>query len=288
MLTTITPFWQRPEMLRCWFPAVAGATFGNLKHLIFFVGEPIPDWVQKEYGCDPRFHLISQMGDVPGDLSIGHYHNLGARLACTEWIMKMDVDTLPNVHYFRELLPMLSRAGGREWFNGGMVYVDEAPTHTYLSAHQMPLSEKTYRHIMANRSSLCGRLSHGPAATNFICRTSEYLKLGGCDERFRGYGWEDYQQIYALESHYRGKDPLPGTLNEANVTQRCCREISRPKAHNLWMRNSWLCLLHRCHPASPNRSYKSHEGMLRNRKVLLDFILKARDNKACQTITTTT
>ena len=276
MLTTITPYWGRPTMLRVWLRAVSGATCNGFKHIVIFVGESVPDWVQSQYGEDPRFKLVSFADHTPGHFSIGHYHNMGAFLATTEWMMKMDVDTIPNVQYFQALVGLLNHAQPREWFNGGMMYVSEASSAQYLAAEKMPLKEETYNTIMGNTRLHCGGYFAGPSATNFICRRKEYLELGGSDEKFRGYGWEDYQQIYMLERHFLGRDPLPGPLDESNVTRRCCGEISRIRAHGLWKRNPWLCLLHHWHPASPDTRYKSHMGMIANRKILLDCINQVR------------
>lgn len=263
-------------MLRIWFAAVAGATCNDFRHIVLFVGEPVPDWVQAQYGEDPRFKLVSFPVDTPGHFSIGHYHNMGALLATTEWMMKMDVDTIPNVRYFQELTGLLVTAKPREWFNGGMVYVSEASSAQFLKAEQMPLREEVYNTIMGNTRAHCGGQCFGPSATNFICRRKDYLMLGGSDERFRGYGWEDYQQIYTLEHYFLGRDPLPGDLQESQVTRRCCGEISRPRAHGLWKRNRWLCLLHHWHQASPDTRYKSHAGMIANRKILLQCINQIR------------
>lgn len=273
VLTTITPVWGRPEMLEVWMKAVKGATVPGMKHIVFFVGEPPPDSIKMEYEYDTSFQFVYCPDDVPGEWSIGHYHNLGARLACTEWMMKLDVDALPNVRYFKELLRILEIAGPKDWFNGGMMYVTQNASAALLSAIMMPVSEDLYQTMMHRRHVYFGPMSTGPAATNFICRREVYLKLGGCDERFRGYGWEDYQQIYMLEKHRLGTNPLPGVVTMENVTRRCCREISRRRARELFERSFWLCLLHRWHLSSSNTNYKSHEIMLQNRKILLDYIL---------------
>ena len=274
MLTTITPYWGRPEILKVWLAALKGAHVPGLKHSIAFVGEHVPDWIRKEYAYEPDFIFLEFPDAVPGELSIGHYHNRGARLASTEWIMKLDVDALPSVRFFKELIPLLQTAGPKEWFNCGMMMASHHTTNTFLTADKMPLSEDVYRTITTNRLQHCGPTCAGPVATNFICRTKTYLNLGGCDDNFRGYGWEDYQQIYMLERHLLGQSPLPGIINFDNVTKRCCREISRRKARELFRMNSWLCLLHHFHLASPDTKYKSHEIMRRNRQVLLNYILK--------------
>lgn len=275
MLTTITPYWNRPEILKVWMRALKGAHVSGMKHIVAFVGEHIPDWIKREYAYEPDFLFYQYPDDVPGQLSIGHYHNLGALFAPTEWIMKLDVDALPNVRFFKELIPLLQKAGHFEWFNCGMLMASQHTTNTFLTADRMPLSEEAYNTIRLNLLQYCGPACAGPVATNFICRTKTYLALGGCDEDFRGYGWEDYQQIYMLERHQLGnRSPLPGKIDFDNVTRRCCREVSRQKARELFKRNTWLCLLHHFHPASSDTKYKTHETMKRNRQVLLDYILK--------------
>jgi len=279
MLTTITPYWGRPDTLAAWLEAVKHASIPGMKHIVFFIGEPIPDWVQLRYGMDTEFLFVPKLEDKPGDLSIGHYHNLGAKLACTEWMMKLDVDTIPNMGYFRELRNVLRTARATEWFNGGMMYISSTASAQFLSAAAMPLREETYKMIMADRRRYCESRFIGPAATNFICRTGTYLALGGCDSRFRGYGWEDYQQIYALELYQRGKDPLPGVITFENVHRRCCQEISRLKARALLVRNPMLCLFHRYHASSSTPNYKTHEVMHKNRQILLEHVLQSRKER---------
>lgn len=263
ILTTITPYWKRPEQLRIWLECIKGAFNDNVHHLLYVVGdEPLPALPGnlEVVRCPPSNH------------SIAHYHNLGARDAQSEWIMKLDIDALPNVQYFNSLLPVLERAVRREWFNGGMIYVNQMISETRL--RMGPLHWVNYVEIMANRQIVSASSYNLPAATNFICRRQDYLDLGGCPEAFKGYGWEDYAQIYILEHHQQGLCPLPGPVSLQNITQRCRDEISRPKAHELWQKDSALCLLHRWHPRRSDPSYVSHQNA--NRRVLFDYVLRQR------------
>lgn len=276
-LTVITPYWQRPNMLPIWLEAMRGAllrTSPEVRALVMFVGESVPDWVLDNYGRDPLFHFIV-MPDQPGVLSIGHYHNEGAKMAQSEWMMKLDIDTLPNVRYFAELLPILRNARPREWFNGGMIYATVGTSFALLSKDKMPLQEATYAMIMANvrAHSLTGR--HYPQSTNFICWRADYLRLGGCDPGFRGWGWEDYQQIWMLERHWLGRDPLPNRISMSSITQACRDVISRPKAKELLVRNQWLCLIHHYH-AKAGGLYKNPSVSNANRKVLFDYVMRRR------------
>lgn len=266
ILTTVTPYWNRPDMLKGWLEAIRGATHSQVQHWIYFVGEAPPNWWSEAVGDLPVRTI--HRPEPPG-FSIGYYHNLAAITASTEWIMKMDIDVVPNVRYFRQLLQLLHGAQEREWFNGGMVYLSRAATNRLT----FPVSEQTYSGIMAVPRAYTSGNGHEPAGSNFICRRTEYLKLGGCLTAFRGYGWEDYQQLYMLERFRRGQDPLPGHLSVDNVTGRCRDEISRPKAKELHGRDRWLVLLHRWHMTAPN---KTSESMGRNRAILFDYVEKQR------------
>jgi len=272
LLTTVTAFWKRPDMLRDWVRSIKGATNNELHHLIYFVGESPPDWWQEE---TEGANVTAMLRDEAPGLSIGFYHNLGAQQANTEWIMKLDVDSLPHVRYFSELLPILKAAPVGEWFNGGMLYMNKLYSSTVLANSSLPITSEVYQKIMSQRRTYSASSYLLPAATNFICRREDYLILGGCDVWFRGYGWEDYQQIYMLERNQLGKDPLPGSVTVINVTQRCRDEISRRKARQLWERNSWLCLIHKWHASSPDSAY--HASMTQNRKLLFDYIVRSRN-----------
>lgn len=251
-------------MLRLWLKNLRGVSDIQVQHLIYFIDELPPPWFKDE--APPNVEAFSSVAWKKNEHSIGYYHNQGARDATTEWIMKLDVDCFPNCYYFETLLDHLRYTVPTVWYNGGMIYLNRI----YSKLLKIPLDAPAYAWIMENRKTYSAIPYINPAATNFICRRQEYLDLGGCDERFRGYGWEDYQQIYMLEKNQRRTDPLPGEITFKNVTSRCRDEISRPKAKELWMRSSWLCLLHHWHPVNQGTQ------MNHNRQVLLNYILDHR------------
>jgi len=268
MLTTITPYWNRPEQLKIWLQALRGAGNVNVQHLLIVRGtEEIPPDIM-----DVTNLRICKYQEG-GNESIGHFHNIGAELADTEWIMKLDVDCLPHLHYFSSLIPILIAAKRREWFNGGMLYVNEQFSKMHLREDQR-LDQATYNHIMSSRVSASASSYRHPAASNFICRRQDYLDLGGCPSEFKGYGWEDYAQLYMLERYQKQAEPLPGPVTLHNVTQRCRDEISRRKALELWHRDNNLCLLHRWHSGCTDVGYKTEQH--NNRHVLWRYITVKR------------
>lgn len=267
VLTTICPYWGRPEALGVYLEALRGASIPEVRHLVLFAAGD-------QGGVTPpsaQFRFVGIVG--PPNCSIGYFHDKGVEMAETEWVMKSDVDVLPNVRYYRELLPILQSAEPREWFNGGYLYLKRGFSESSLVENFMPIEEEDYKFVMENKPLLSDKPYREPAGSNFVCRREEYLKLGGSDPRFRGWGWEDYQQLYMLDAYFRGDDPLPGPVNDVNVTQRCRDEISRLRASQLLARNPWLCLLHKWHAATKGDYKRDSEA---NRSVLLDYILRRR------------
>ena len=254
-------------MLDVWLEAVRCSTTEGVEHILFFVGEPPPAIPNPP----PRLRVLSV--SKPSPFSIGHCHNAGARLANTEWIMKIDIDTIPCLMFFRELKKALEQAGPREWFNCGMVYFKRAFSESLLTKSRMPLGSAFHHMVCQNLRTYSAGGYYLPSATNFICRAQDYLDLGGCDPRFDGYGWEDYQQIYMLERYQQAKDPLPGDVNIHNVTQRCRDEISRRKAREMFQMNEAFCLFHRWHSPSP----KNPQSISKNRQILLEWIEESRN-----------
>lgn len=268
ILTTLTPYWDRENVLRVFLKALSGASHPRVRHLIMVPG------IKKPLSSLPNYVKWALFSGIkPGTVSIGWFHNIGAEFfGETEWIMKLDVDAIPNNNYFHSLIPILEKAGPREWFNGGMIYADEATSKMYLGELDMPIDTCKY-------NLLKDHIAGPPRATNFICRRKDYLALGGCDDRFRGHSWEDYQQIYMLEHYQRGKDPLPGPITLKNVTQRCRDEISKPKALELYKRDTMLSLIHRWHPVNRVPPYHDPAQKERNRQLLFEYITKKRDEK---------
>ena len=269
ILTTITPCWGRKDILTRWLQCLEFARDPRVSHLVIFVGEPVPDWVGDRYKSDPCFRFVSFPQDVPGQLSIGHYHNWASKECDTEWIMKLDVDALPNEFYFTALVPLLVQAEVREWFNGGMLYLTPSLTSSLFQTRSS-VTPEFYGAVLEDLKNST-ETPHSPAASNFICRRQDYLNLGGCDPRFRGYGWEDYQQLYMLERHRLGKCPFERNIHLRNITQRCRDELSRRKAQQLWQHSKWLCLLHHWHPKLHSGNYRSSANIENNRRVLFDY-----------------
>lgn len=244
LLTTITPYWGRPEQLERWTVAIKASAIPEVRNALY---------------------------KIKGN--IGEIHNLGAKECGTEWMMKLDVDCLTNTEFFRELIPVLQSAKPREWFNCGMLMLDKADSERYCNTAYLPHDDGKYRKILQVLLEKGGIKAVTPVSTQFICRTDDYLRLGGCLPAFKGWGWEDYQQIYMLEKFQQGRDPLAGeTVTLQNVTRLCRDLISRPKAIQLTQKSPFLALFHHWHPPAE----KNQRQVDRNRIILYDYIVRQR------------
>lgn len=255
-LTTITPVWSRWNVFQTWRQNLEAAHVEGLKHMVFCPGQPKADLPK----AGEHFQFLTQ--GEPGD-SIGSFHDQGAYLAESEWVMKLDLDAMVNPSYFWELLKVLKTAKPREWFNGGMLYVNQAYSLAYLDD---PVTLQGYNYLM-NKRAVVASFAGTLGGSNFICRREDYLGMGGCSSQFKGWGWEDYQQTFGLEARFLGRSPLPGgTLTTANVTGICRDLITRPKAARLLTHSPYLSLLHRHHEPASRRNSQA------NKQVLLNFI----------------
>lgn len=277
LLTTVTPYWGRPEALLSFLTHLVRAQHARVVHLIYFIGENPPSWFEDVIG-DAAIGAVC-IDERPGK-SIGHWHNEGFKLADTQWVMKLDCDAVPHTTYFNALIPLLEPSQARTWFNGGMMYLNQHYSKVYLGHNSKALEAKEVLFIVKNPHTFIYPQSSYflPQASNFICRRDEYLKLGGCDVRFQGWGWEDYQQLYMLEHALLGRCPLPSPITLQNVTQRCRDTIGRKKARDLILLEPSLCLLHRWHAQPPIvDAYKVNEH--KNRQVLFDYVTRKRSGR---------
>ncbi|QDP54873.1 MAG: putative glycosyltransferase like family 2 [Prokaryotic dsDNA virus sp.] len=243
------------------------------RHIVYLVGpNTLPNALIEEMS-KRNFLFLSSEQEYR---SIGHYHNEGFNRAETDWVMKLDVDALPHEEYFQAMLDRIIHAEHREWFNGGMLYLHRGASAGMLQLDQLPITRDRHHYIARNIKQFSSSSYQLPAATNFACRKKDYFSFGGTDDRFRGWGWEDYMVIYMLERLWRGVDPLAGEVNFHNVTRRCRDEIGRPRSAELYRRDDRLALLHHWHPVSKDPKYKNEEQSNRNKQILLERILNSR------------
>lgn len=251
-LITITPFKERWDMLPLWIQSIKNSPFHHLlvtPHPLAMFNPVCPRLINSPQLSSRLTVVRAEVGEGPDDFSIGLYHNEGARVAKEmgfEWMMKWDVDAIPFPSFWEALQHRLKTL--QTWTNLGFVYMTKFTSEKFaLEYWDERIRAQLEKWLKSNLPSTTSD-DHLPAASQFVCRVEDYLELGGCLPAFKGYGWEDYQQIYMLARHYHRQPLFPlKTITPENVTQ-LMKEYTREIARKEWEDSGKeLILFHRWH-----------------------------------------
>jgi GT2 family glycosyltransferase len=163
--------------------------------------------------------------DYKGGFCLPMAHNDAARKASSELLLFMDNDVVPN----REIIEWLLETdrNGRKW---GWPYHNYCPLTP--EATERFLSGTTGADFTINKADYGGyhMLDFGGAC--WMVEKQLYWKVGGQDEKFRGWGWEDTCLFHMLKTF--GGPPFIAPS---------------------------ISLFHLCHPHLPNPEVNPNEAL---------------------------
>ena len=138
------------------------------------LGKQLPEW--------------ARLVRTPSNLGRGGAVNLGAASACGEFLLILDCDCMPlDPDFLQRHLDEITE--GADASVGNIVGHDEGFWGKYQSA-------AATRRAAAARSD--GAI-HAMTTANIMLRTDAFRSIGGFDERFRHYGFEDRDFLLRLE-----------------------------------------------------------------------------------------
>lgn len=287
-LTTVTPYYERPQSLKALLSWLKRTHEHEQLPVRYFIVCPYSMEQEKEHillhfaeelqAQDKRFVFLFPRVGERYLFSIGEWHNYGIARADSKWVMKLDCDVVGSSSFFVSLCNMLKHNGDearRKWFNVGFFNLLRSVTATYDAHAGNEAAQENILNMVNGQPEGCTLAPHYPVASQFVCTKEAYMSFGGCSRKFRGYGWEDYQQLYDLARWSNGgKRVFPFEKIAYNTVAVLCRDkISRTMSRELWEQDRRLCLFHRWHDTHNNpKDYKSH--LPDNLQVLLDHVLK--------------
>lgn len=204
---------------------------------------------------DPRVKKLCNVGGLiyhylpyTDVFSIGVAHNYGATISKSEYILKQDVDCLPFAGLYNKILShiLTLRSNQKSWSNIGFFYCNKEFSITHLNGI---ISNDLYEQVK-NNDNLKETLKYA-CGNNFLVNREHFLKIGGCSQLFKGWGWEDYQVLYFLEKYYNPNFSL-SEYKIDSITQKCRDEIARPKNQITNQKN--IIFLHKWHDPMNNES----------------------------------
>jgi predicted glycosyltransferase involved in capsule biosynthesis len=141
-------------------------------------------------------------GDSSPHFNRSRARNSGVEKAKTEWIILADADTtFGDPDSFRDILEGIDSVkswiipyGGNDYYALSKEYTDSL----ILNPYNQRISDPDYEFKIKSWAGLA------------IMRRGDYIRMGGHDERFQGWGWEDVAFRVAADAilgrHERGEN----------------------------------------------------------------------------------
>lgn len=272
-LSVIIPYRNRISNLRCLADNLAYVQKHNIEFHLISLGDRREEVVALCKRSGLNYHYL----DYHNVFNIGLAHNYGATLSVGEYILKQDVDCIPYVGFYVELLNHIDtlRSNKKLWSNLGVFYCNERFSKECLSDI---VTKEIYNQAKHNPD--CKEEIKFACGNCFLVNRNHFIEIGGCSKSFEGWGWEDYQVCYFLEKSLNPQLTLSSCTLETIVSV-CREEIARPK--NKSTNEKDLVFLHKWHDNKENDpTYNNY--IEKNRNTLLKSILNfnlavASDNR---------
>ncbi len=247
ILTVIVPYRNRLENLLVFAKCIELVDKAQVDFLLISLGDDSPEVQRICVEAGIKYFYEADLGMF----RIGHAHNIGARLAKTPYIMKMDVDLLAFTGLYEQIAERLIGIKNRHtYFVPGCYFAGREFSEKYLNGMVTLEHIDQLKRFPEQREKI---LSGRPEGTMFIINREHYLEFGGCHEEFSGHAWEDYQVIYCAEKFCRPDLRLPDYYPNTIRTR-----LVLPK--NIEASAFGWTFIHRWHPKVNDPGYYDQRG----------------------------
>lgn len=264
-LAILIPYRHRLTNLRILLSNIRQVRARNLEFHLISLGDSSDEVRLLCESANVNYHFVAH----DRVFQIGVALNYGAKCTTADYILKQDVDCLPPPGFYDRVLMYIDELAHdpKAWANVGVFYCNRWFSNKFLNEL---VSEKTY--LLAKHKSRFKERLKNACGNCYLVQRLHYLALGGCSERFIGWGWEDYQVAYFLEKALHPHFEL-SSHELPTITAVCRDEIARPK--NALTNARDIVFLHRWHDPGENPpeygAYIDH-----NRRILWELIHEFR------------
>jgi predicted glycosyltransferase involved in capsule biosynthesis len=210
--------------------------------------------------------------------NLARARNHAARYAKGKLILFMDVDLKPYQGFYQDILNEAELINMNTHINQFLmcpvIYLTEQGTK-YFSTQKISLRRQFAINAMLKKDDgIIEKYSHGTSV--IIINRHYYLSVGGQDEAFEGWGYEDYEFTTRLMMK-NPKFPIPENWESMAGNFMTINKYSGWKAayrlHGDWLANKGIYLFHAYHQTDNN--FKSNLG--KNGRLLLKQLKRERD-----------
>ncbi|NOV22347.1 glycosyltransferase [Cupriavidus necator] len=214
--------------------------------------------------------------------SIGRARNAAAQCGLSDYLMFQDVDLMPYIGFYRDVLREADVNGLDESVDNflmfGVIYLTEAATQDFRQMAPGLRRQKYIQLLLQNDPSAIEKFSTGTSVT--VWRRDYFLATGGNDPDFNGWGYEDLE--YACRAiRRRKKFPLPSefALDYRNfqsiVEYKGWKSIYRLFGDMTFQKG--MVLFHAWHPVEQRSDYMAAKA--RNRQLFERKLADFRDKE---------
>ncbi|MCO4889692.1 glycosyltransferase [Cupriavidus sp. WGtm5] len=214
--------------------------------------------------------------------SIGRTRNAAAQCGLSDYIMFQDVDLMPYVGFYRDVLAEAVVNGLDESADNflmfGVIYLTEGATQDFRRMAPGLRRQKYIQLLLQNDQAAIEKFSTGTSVT--VWRRDYFLATGGNDPDFNGWGYEDLE--YACRAiRRRKKFPLPSefALDYRNfqsiVEYKGWKSIYRLFGDMTFQKG--MVLFHAWHPVEHKSDYMAAKA--RNRQLFEKKLADFRDKE---------
>ncbi|MDK3023791.1 glycosyltransferase [Cupriavidus taiwanensis] len=235
-----------------------------------------------EAECQRHGYGYHRLGTEHLPFSIGRARNAAAQCGLSDYIMFQDVDLMPYVGFYRDVLREAVINGLDESVDNflmfGVIYLTESATHNFRQMAPGLRRQKYIQLLLQNDQSAIEKFSTGTSVT--VWRRDYFLATGGNDPDFNGWGYEDLE--YACRAiRRRKKFPLPSefALDYRNfqsiVEYKGWKSIYRLFGDMTFQKG--MVLFHAWHPVEHKSGYMAAKA--RNRQLFEKKLADFRDKE---------
>lgn len=258
----------------------------EVEYLVVDDGSSLSDAITLEQRClELGYRYISTNVSTDKMFNLARARNVGAKQAKGKYLLFLDVDLITYPGFYSDIITEIELqdlAHNSDIFlMFPVVYLNDRGLHTYFKLRHDLKKHFASQVLIEGWHDLIEKYSYG--TSSILVDRLYYLTIGGQNENFEGWGYEDYDFTIKMMK-LSSKFPTPSNFASMKGNFMNIKKYSGWKAEyrlfGMWMARKNIYLYHAPHEI--DSSFKSNEE--HNLELLENTLSKDYDSLSIQTI----